>query len=169
MAGDAQLREQFPQVDKPLPENGFTGDTVKDALSAIPPAMRKSFEAIAKESREEPCKIQAEAGRIYKGLQDGTLTYKGINADDSGVVELQSRNGDTIKMHGPHISAMIEHHGEDAVGSLLENKLPPKGQAAAISGFSATMTGTMLDPLISNPEVKKVLPVHPDASRCGMV
>jgi hypothetical protein len=166
MAGDVQLRENFPQGHRPLPEDGFTGDVQKDALSAIPPEMRQAFEELTRQIKEDPCQFDIDGQRMYEGLKNGSLKYRS-HSEMRGTVELQDSTGKIHTFNSGHLSALVQRFGLDEVAGILRDKLPAESLRGVANGLGImTLGSTSIIPIPEGGPLDKVLPRHPDISRC---
>lgn len=168
MAGDIQLQERFPGGRSGPQADQFTGKTVDDALSAIPPGIKQAWRRLTTETKEMPCKIAKEATGIYGGLRKGTLTLKSVG-NIPGYVTLQDKDGKDVTFHSGHASAMMQMYGLENIERLLKEKLPAEAVGSigyGVAGMSIRDLSIIGDGISRDPRVDSMLPVHPDVTKC---
>ena len=148
---------------KPLAE-GF--EAYMGSLSA---EARAVFERQATETRTDPCNLLQRSKFIYKGLNEGSIKYDGIDPETKEI-RLRFANGDPAgTIYGGHISAMVQYHGAESVEAVLQNAgFDREGLRIAKDNLSLAESGTrIMKSDLATPVLRQTMPVAPEVWRCN--
>jgi hypothetical protein len=129
---------------------------------------RAVFERQATETRTDPCNLLQRSRFIYKGLNDGSIRYDGIDPNTKEI-KLKFQNGDPAgTIYGGHISAMVQYHGAGAVEAALQNAgFDQQGLQIAKDQLALAESGTrIMKSDLATPVLRQTMPVTPEVWRC---
>lgn len=162
--------------EAPIEQFASQAKAYEGFINGLTPEAKRVFKDHATASHTMPCNVLHRSQAIFKGLENGSIRYDGINSETN---EIKLRYAGTEqsagKISGHHISAMVQFYGADKTESVLRASFEREGRDKANEGLTMVQANLIMaegakrivESDLSTPTLRTHMPIAPATWKCN--